>query len=193
MTENVKRERILEVAMGVLAGLAPLVVYLITLPPSITFDDSGQIITAAAKLGISHPSGYPLASLVGQAFTLVPFGSMAWRVNLASAGAATACCVMLFFLLRGIFLDMAPGKRVAAAASAAAAALAFAFSRTFWSQAIIAEAYALNALMLATVLYAAFNFVRSKDPRWGYLAAFVGGLALGAHTSSTLITIPVTI
>jgi hypothetical protein len=47
--------------------------------------------------------------------------------------------------------------------------------------------------MLATVLYAAFNFVRSKDPRWGYLAAFVGGLALGAHTSSTLITIPVTI
>ncbi len=191
--ERSDKKRILVVLFGILSAAAPLAAYVITLPRTITFEDSGQIITAAARLGISHPSGYPLATLVGQAFTLVPWGRMAWRVNLASAGMAAACCLILFFLLRRLFLEIKGETRVAAAASAAAAAVAFGLSRTFWSQAVVAEAYAVNALALAVVLYAAFNFARGADARWGYLAAFVGGLALSAHTSSAIVTVPVAV
>jgi hypothetical protein len=193
MTEDKRYPKVLEVVFGILSGLVPLGAYMITLPRTITFEDSGQIITAAARLGISHPSGYPLATLVGQAFTLVPWGRMAWRVNLASAGAAAACCLVLFFLLRRLFLELKGEARVAAAASAAAAAAAFGLSRTVWSQAVVAEAYALNALALAVVLYAAFNFARGADARFGYLTAFVSGLALGAHTSSAIVTVPVAV
>ena len=181
----------LDTLFGFLSAAVPFAAYLITLPPSITFEDSGQIITAAAKLGVSHPSGYPLESLVGHFFTLVPFGRIAWRVNLASAVVAAACCLVIFFLLRRLFLELKGEARVAAAVSAAAAATAFGLGCAFWSQAVVAEAYAVNALALAAVLYAAFNFVRTRDARWGYLAAFLGGLALGAHTSSAIISIPV--
>lgn len=191
MTERVRNAKVLDVVFGLVSAAVPFAAYLITLPPTITFEDSGQIITAAAKLGVSHPSGYPLESLVGHLFTLVPFGRIAWRVNLASAAGAAACCLVLFFLLRSLFLELEKDARVAAGASAAAAAAAFGLGRAFWSQAVVAEAYAVNALALAAVLYAAFTFVRTRDARWGYLAAFVGGLALGAHTSSAIISIPV--
>jgi tetratricopeptide (TPR) repeat protein len=190
MTEDNKYKKILEVALGALSVGVPLAAYVITLPRTITFEDSGQIITAAARLGVSHPSGYPLATLVGQAFTLAPWGRMAWRVNLASAATAAACCLVLFFLLRRLFLEIKAEARVAAAASAAGAAVAFGLSRTFWSQAVVAEAYAVNALALAVVLYAAFNFARGADARFGYLAAFASGLALAAHTSSAIVTLP---
>jgi hypothetical protein len=120
MTRGNRYPKIAEVVLGAMSGLVPLAVYVITLPRTITFEDSGQIITAAARLGISHPSGYPLESLIGQAFTLVPWGRMAWRVNLASAAMATACCVVLFFLLRRLFLDLKAEARVAAAAAAQA-------------------------------------------------------------------------
>lgn len=192
MTEREKRAKVLNVIFGVLSAAAPFAAYLITLPPSISFEDSGQIITAAAELGVSHPSGYPLESLVGHLFTLVPFGRIAGRVNLASAAVGAFCCLVLFFLLRRLFLEIEENARVAAGACAAAAAAAFGLGRAFWSQAVVAEAYAVNALALAAVLYAAFNFARTRDARWGYLAAFVGGLALGAHTSSAIVSIPVT-
>jgi len=187
------KAKIFAIVCGALSAAVPFAIYLITLPPTITFEDSGQIITAAATLGISHPSGYPLESHLGQLFTLVPLGRIAWRVNLASAGAAAACCLLLYLLLRQLFLELDAGARTAAAASAAAAAAAFGLSRTFWSQAVVTEAYAANALGLAAVLYAAFNFARTRDPRWGYLAAFAGGLTLGAHTSSTIVSIPVVV
>ncbi len=193
MSEKKRSAKAVEVALGVLSAAVPFAAYLITLPPTITFEDSGQIITAAAKLGVSHPSGYPLESLIGQLFTLAPIGRMAWRVNLASAAVAAACCLVLFFLARRLFLEIAPGARLRAAAAAAAGAAAFGLSRTFWSQAVVAEAYAINALALAAVLYAAFNFARTHDARWGYLTAFVGGLALGAHTSSAIVSIPVAV
>jgi len=191
MRDLKKKGKKLDVLFGALSAAVPFAAYLVTLPPTITFEDSGQIITAAAKLGISHPSGYPLESLVGHFFTLVPFGRIAWRVNLASAAAAAACCLVLFLLLRRLLLDVKTDARMAAPAAAAAAAAAFGLGRAFWSQAVVAEAYAVNALALAAVLYAAFNFVRTRDARWGYLAAFVGGLALSAHTSSAIVSIPV--
>ncbi len=193
MTEKRINAKTVEVALGILSAALPFAAYLITLPPSITFEDSGQIITAAAELGVSHPSGYPLESLTGQLFTLLPFGRVAWRVNLASAGMAAVCCLVLFFLARRLFLEIAPAARLRAAAAAAAGAAAFGLSRTFWSQAVVTEVYAINAFTLAAVLYAAFNFARTRDARWGYLTAFVGGLALAAHTSSAIVSIPLAI
>lgn len=171
------------VVFGALAFGAPLAVYLATLAPSITFEDSGQIISAAATLGICHPSGYPAASLVGQLFTLVPAGNPAWRVNLASAVAAAGGALVLFLLLQRLL----PGR----AAAAAAAAVALACGRTYWSQAVVAEVYALNALATLAVIYAAWNWYDRDDVRWGYAAAFLAGLALGAHTSSSIVTLPV--
>lgn len=180
----------LELAMGALAFAAPLAAYVTTLAPTITFGDSGELVVAAAKLGIGHPPGYPLAALAGQLLTLAPFGSAAWKTNLASAVAMGAACLIVFLLLKGLFLSLRPAARVQAAVAAAAAAVAFGLGKIVWSQAVTAEVYAFNALAAAAVLYAGLNFTRGNDPRWAYAAAFFGGLALCAHFSSALVTLP---
>jgi hypothetical protein len=172
------------------AFAAPWVLYAVTLAPTITFEDSGQLITAAATLGISHPSGYPLAALVGQLFTLIPARPLAWRINLASATAAAATCGVLYLLLRGAFLAREPSSGAWARLAALAAAFAAAGGRTFWSQAVVTETYAVNALCLVSIVYAAFRFADTADVRYGYAAAFVAGIALAAHSSSVLISVP---
>ncbi|UCH78152.1 MAG: DUF2723 domain-containing protein [Candidatus Coatesbacteria bacterium] len=177
-------------AGALLSVLLPAGLYLLTLAPTITFEDSGQLITAAATLGISHPSGYPAFALVGQLFTLLPFGGWAWKVNLASAAAAAAACGVFYLLLRRLFRAAAAEAEVAASVAAAAAAVALGFSFTFWSQAVVAETYALNALVLIATLACVLNFAATGEARWGYAAAFLGGLALAAHTSSVVVTVP---
>ena len=52
------------------------------LSPSLTADDSPETLTAQITLGIQHPPGYPLNSLAGKLFQLVPLGWPSFRANL---------------------------------------------------------------------------------------------------------------
>src|SRR5512137_765916 len=62
--------------------LTSLVVYLLTLCPTVYLGDSGELTAAAFCLGVPHGSGYPLYALVGKVFCLIPFGSVGFRMNL---------------------------------------------------------------------------------------------------------------
>jgi hypothetical protein len=94
-------------------------VYGVTLPPSITFEDSGEFATAAALLGIPHAPGYPLYTMLAHLFLMVPLawpGGTAWQVNLFSAVAAAVGVGIFVLVLRGLGIS-----RAAAAARALAA------------------------------------------------------------------------
>src|SRR5215831_1967577 len=65
--------------------IASLLVYSFTLAPTVTLVDSGELIVAAKSLGVAHPPGFPLYVLLAHLATLIPIGSIAFRVNLASA------------------------------------------------------------------------------------------------------------
>ncbi len=68
--------------------IASFLLYLSTLAPSVVtiFDDSLEFQLVTYQLGIAHPTGYPLYTLLGKLFTLiVPAGNIAYRVNLMSA------------------------------------------------------------------------------------------------------------
>ena len=76
--------------------------YLATLAPTVTFEDSGELITAAYGLGVAHPPGYPIFCIVGKAFSMLPVGSVAWRLNLMSAfftAASAGVLAMAAFLM----------------------------------------------------------------------------------------------
>ncbi len=61
-------------------------VYVATLAPNVGLLDSGELITAAAKFGVGHPPGYPFWTMCGFALThLLPFGNLAWKMNLLDA------------------------------------------------------------------------------------------------------------
>ena len=73
-------------AVGAFAIAA--VVYVRTLLPGVSFGDWAESELLLSRLGILHPTGYPLYSIVGWFFSLIPFESVAWRANLLSAVAA---------------------------------------------------------------------------------------------------------
>lgn len=80
---------------------ASFAVYLFTLSPTIGLEDSGELAGAVASFGIPHPSGYPLYVILGKLFTLIiPFGDLAWRINLFSAfcGSLTIGLFTLFLI-----------------------------------------------------------------------------------------------
>lgn len=77
------------------------------LNPSFYMDDSPEIITVAASLGIAHPPGYPLYTLLGHLLSLLPLGQPCLRVNLLSALCGATACLLLFHLLKDR-LQLAP-------------------------------------------------------------------------------------
>ena len=60
------------IAAGALAILVALAVYVATRAPYLTFIDYGELAAAATLLGIAHPTGYPLSTLVGRTLTRRP-------------------------------------------------------------------------------------------------------------------------
>lgn len=163
---------------GGIAGLT-LAVYVWSLMPGIGFSgDAAKWQMLSAVGGIPHATGYPLYVVLIQAFGWVmPFGSAAWRTNLFSALCAAAAVALLFQLLRALAV-----RRSVAAATA----LTFAFTRTFWSQAVIAEVYTLHILFLVSILYCLARW--RSGGRNAYLMAGVALLTLsfGNHLSTVL-------
>nr|KAF6487955.1 transmembrane protein 260 [Rousettus aegyptiacus] len=83
---------------GVAVFAAVAGVFTLTLPPSVPGGDSGELITAAHELGVAHPPGYPLFTLVAKlAIILFPFGSVAYRVNLLCGLFGAVAASLLFF------------------------------------------------------------------------------------------------
>ena len=82
-----------------------LVIYWLTLAPTVTFVDSGELIAAAATGGVAHPPGFPLYLLLAKAATLIPAGSIATRIHMFSAVcAALASAVMTLTIVEALRL-----------------------------------------------------------------------------------------
>lgn len=148
------------------------VLYLWTMPHWVTMEDSGEFIVSALKLGIPHPPGYPLWTWIAHLFTWFPFGSVAVRVHVFSALCGSLACGFVFLSALRVGIG---------SVASIGAGLLFAVSHTFWSQSIIAEVYALNALFFFALLWMALG-LRQNFSRRGFLEfAFVFGLSMSNH------------
>ena len=77
--------------------------YLLTLAPEVTLEDSGELCTASFYAGIPHPPGYPFWAIYSWLWTvIVPFGNVAWRVEVGESFAeAMACGLVGLMVSRG--------------------------------------------------------------------------------------------
>jgi len=167
--------------------------YSLTIAPGLTWanhgDDGGDLITAAATLGVAHPTGYPTYLLLAHIFQLLPVGNLAFRTNLLSAASAIGAALGV----RAIILELSSSQPETFTRQAAAwlGGTAFGLSELLWSQAVIAEVYTLHAFGLSLILLATFRLtrqdsvIRSADRG----LAFAAGLALGNHLT-TLLAMP---
>uniref|UniRef100_A0A8C3PSR5 Transmembrane protein 260 n=1 Tax=Calidris pygmaea TaxID=425635 RepID=A0A8C3PSR5_9CHAR len=160
-------------------GAAVAALYTATLPPALPGGDAGELITAAYELGVAHPPGYPLFTLLAKLATgLLPLGSPAYRVNLLCGflgAAASSCLFYTVFRLSGSY------------AGGILAAGVFSFSRLTWQWSIAAEVFSLNNLFVGLLMALTVCFEeastakeRSKISKAG---AFCCGLSLcNQHT-----------
>lgn len=96
---------------ALLVFLLALTVYLLTLAPTVTFVDSGELIVAARFLGVAHPPGFPLYLLLAHLVTLIPFGNIAERVNFASALFAALAVTFLFLVVSEALLNRVDAQK----------------------------------------------------------------------------------
>jgi tetratricopeptide (TPR) repeat protein len=159
--------------------LLSFLVYGYTAAPSVSVEDTGELIAAAYVLGIPHPTGYPLWTLLAHLWGfMVPFGEYAWRINLFSG--FWAALTLYFVVLTGIRLT---GSRWASVA----AALMLGFSFEFWEQSVIAEVYTLNAFFFAVCIYILLVWSESRESRHLVWFTLVYGLSLTNHSTMFLV------
>ncbi len=169
---------------AVLCGGFALLLYLRTLAPTVLYydlprlRDSATLQAKAAVLGIPDYTGYPTYIMLAHLFTYLPFGDVAYRVNLASA---------VFGALAVGLVALAGARLSGWAAAGMAGGLAFGVAPVFWSQAVIAEVYTLNALFVALVLCLLLAWRGRRRDRYLLAAAFFMGLSLTHHLTSGLL------
>src|SRR3990167_823680 len=148
-------------ALGIFGST--LIVYTLTLSRSVYFGDSGEFIAVAKTLGIAHPPGYPLYSMLAHLFTYLPFGNIAFRVNLFSAVTSSLTVVVVYF----ICLKLTRNRLASASAS-----LFLAFSYLFWLYSLVTEVFSLNNLFVALiVLFCLHIFENPQGKKLFYLLA----------------------
>jgi len=169
-------------------GLASFCLYVKTLAPTLLMADPAEFQLACYTLGIAHPTGYPLYLILGWLWShLVAIGDAAYRVNLLSAVFA-ACATGLFYLLllRMLRVVWHAFSEPLPRGLAALATLTLTVSRTFWSQALQAEVYALNSLFVVALLLLLLRWSESRSTRALRLTALIYGLSLTHHSTMIL-------
>jgi len=154
-------------------------VYNLTLMPTVGWSDSAELSVKAHELGVPHGSGYPIYAIFAWAFTKLPVGDIAFRVNLLSAVFGAIAAVIVYYIVLELTDTWWSGF---------VASLAFAFSFSEWSQSTIAEVYTLNSLIISLCV---LSLILWQKGRIGleYFALFFG-LSQAHHRTSILLAIP---
>lgn len=173
----------------VLVLVVPLVIYLLTMPLTVALEDDGAFILSSYFNGVSHPPGYPIHSLIGKLFTLIPVSTIAARVHAVSALFGALTCVVVWLIAFNLLKNRA---------IAYVCAFSYAISKAFWSQSIIAEVYTLNAFFFFVLLYLSMRIYQldigdsdqKKISRLLYITAFIFGLSLCNHWPLMILSAP---
>ncbi len=174
-------------------------VYLITMFPTVPFWDAGEFIAVSNILGVPHPPGTPLYVLLGRIAILIPWRTLAERVNALSAIPA-ALAVMLTYLTALKLIRLTQGSERTrsdewvAQLGAIVGALLFAFSDAFWENAIEAEVYSLMSLAQILVFWLGLRWweEHERTPIAGplLLCVYVMWLCVGLHLGVGIMGLP---
>ena len=176
------------VSFPVLAGLYAFCFYFVGLAPGITFEDSGELVTAAYHLGIPHPPGYPLNTMLGALFVRIPGLTPAYAMNLMSAVFSAVSVALLAAAIRQLVLATLRLERFkdlgaeffVGSVSALAAALV-GVGPYFYRQAVITEVYGLNNLLSAAMILVLARWYRTRRDSWLVGFCFLLGLGMTNH------------
>jgi hypothetical protein len=163
---------------ALIVALAAFALYRATLLPGFDFGDTGSFQTMAGSPLITPRDGYPLYFAIGALSLWISGAEPAYALNLASSIEGAVACGLLVLVAAELSGSLP---------SAIGAALLFAASYTFWSQAVIAEVYALHAVMLALTLLLLLRWSNAPSNRRLFAFFAVYALGFGNHLSMILL------
>lgn len=176
---------------GAFVFLFSLVVYVITVQPTLSFWDCGEFLACAFTLSTPHPPGAPLHILVGKIFTMLPLASdVGLRMNYLSV-LSSAFSVLFLYLVsikviknwRGNPSNML--NMIVIVIPSAIGALSLAFADSFWFNAMEAEVYGFGTFLMALCIYVMMIWWEKADEagsdKYILFFAYIIGLSLGIH------------
>ncbi len=171
------------------------ITYFITLAPELTLEDSGELCTGAFYAGIPHPPGYPVWTIYSWLWTtLLPFGNVAWRVEVGEATAAAfACGLVALMVSRGSSMLMEgieelknlTGKweNVICLVCGAVAGVLLGMGGVMWSESVAINRISLFGVpWVLTVMLCMFRWIYAPSQRrYLFFAMFFFGICLTIH------------
>ncbi len=195
---------------GLLVMLITLVVYIFTANPDVSFTDSGELAAVCTTLGVAHPTGYPLFTLIGHLWTLLPLPLTPIVKLNYFAGFCTAISAFVFFYLVEFMLRNASYKPLiiktkhskkgkqhelstaaklpenSATIIATVMALLFGFADTVWAQAVSIEVYSLQLIIFTVSIWLFLRAMITGDRRILMLWGLTLGLGFANHGTTVL-------
>jgi hypothetical protein len=171
---------------GLAVGFLAFAAYVFCATPAAYLLDSAELATAAFGLGVAHPPGEETTLLWAKLFTLLPLGSVAFRVAVSQAAAGALAAASVYLLLLEAAQAIATVREATGektrALIAAAAALAFAYAPGVVIVSDRPEVYATQTALSLFALWFALRAYRESDPRLSFVAALLIGLGVGNHS-----------
>ena len=178
--------------LGWMVFFIALITYALTVEPTGSFWDAGEYIATAAKLQIGHPPGAPLLQMIGAFFAMFALEptQIARMVNYVS-GVSSAFTILFMFwtitnLLRklvGKTTELSSSQAIAVLGSGIVGSLAFAYSDSFWFNAVETEVYGMASFIMALLLWLGLKWTDNLDTdrgdKWLVLISFIVGLTFG--------------
>jgi len=182
---------------GFVAFAVPLFVYIRTLTVTVPFWDSGEYIATSYILGLPHPPGNPVYTMLGRMMTMIPIASVAQRVNFMSALSSALACFFTYLVvvrvLRRTFEDRLENGTawLACLVGGVTASFFVAFSSSFWDSAIEAEVYSASSALIAFCMWLALRWWDRIDQPGNdkilVLIAYVLAVSTGVHLGTILV------
>ncbi|MGA1413722.1 MAG: DUF2723 domain-containing protein [Candidatus Kapaibacteriota bacterium] len=162
-------------------------VYLLTMMPDIGFTDSGELAAVAHTLGIAHPTGYPLYTILTHVWSVISPFSTVYDLNLFAA-LTTALSISVFSLILDEALSITNSDKKYLGIISLCTALTFGFGSTVWSQATALEVYSLQLLLFMLSIYFFIKAMKHGGMSnhlliWGFLI----GLSFTNHGTTILL------
>ena len=151
--------------------------------PSITGGDAGELLGASWLVGIAHPPGYPLYSMMARMFAKgVAWGEVAWRYNLFSGFCNVMAAVVLGRLIERITQSFWSGLMTAGL---------LCFSPLQWRYGVVTEVFGLNQWIVAGFLVQLWNYLNTSTPKNWMFLCFLAGLGVSHHHTSVMVSGPI--
>lgn len=179
-----------------------LLVYSLTVEPTLSFWDCGEYISTAAKLEVGHPPGAPLYQMMGAFFAMFATApdKVALMVNMMSVFSSAFTILFMFWSLTIVLKSIVAktselnnNNAVVILGASAVGSLAYTFTDSFWFNAVEAEVYAMASLFIALLLWLGLRWEQEmhtpRGNKWLLIISLVIGLSFGVHFMA-LLTIP---